>query len=415
MQWIGDLKDEFFLILRGKVKYSDRQQYIMIIAMLENMHFGAKLSELEKCKEEWEQSSAALVGLYKKLAIPLVHLHTDEFLSYDRLSGYQLKNISDLTGVPTIELVQELIKILTSPEWNISASIWLGLASFVSPHSDIGEAQSALSRLLNSKAAMLALNVTDGDWNKGIYPPSDIVEIAAGLVWRMLGSPYAKDRWRAAHSVRCFARFNRWSVIDALVDKYDKEDAHPFQAPELPFYFLHARLWLLIALARVALNSPKEVAKYRDILFKITQDNQSPHVLMRHFASQTLLTCFDNDLEIISDMELINIRKINISPFPHFNHKIKNKLHEPIYGKKPGASPNPEIEFSLDYDFAKNDVRWLSDVFGKPYWEVKDMVGKSVREYDINIKSMNETDGRTISKIYNETSEKLHFPGAVLC
>src|SRR5207245_3566271 len=109
-------------------------------------------------------------------------------------------------------------------------------------------------RLLNSDAARLSSTVADGEWKDGAYPTSDTTQISAGLVWRMLGSPYAADRWQAAHSVRRLAKFRRWKVVDALAGKLDCKDAGPFQAPELLFYYMHARLWLLIVLATVALD-----------------------------------------------------------------------------------------------------------------------------------------------------------------
>jgi len=92
-----------------------------------------------------------------------------------------------------------------------------------------------------------------------------------------------------AHSIRCFARFQKWEVVDALMRRLYSTDAHPYQAPELPFYFLHARLWLLIAIARLAIDHPMEVAGYADELNAIAVDKNMPHVLMRHFAAQLSL------------------------------------------------------------------------------------------------------------------------------
>ena len=39
-----------------------------------------------------------------------------------------------------------------------------------------------------------------------------------------------------------------------LVGMLASRESPAFSAPELPFYYLHARLWLLIALARVAVE-----------------------------------------------------------------------------------------------------------------------------------------------------------------
>jgi hypothetical protein len=248
---------------------------------------------------------------------------------------------------------------------------------------DEGEGQSALKRLLNSDAAKLSSNVVDGVWKEGLYPASDALTIASGLVWRMLGSPHAADRWRAAHSVRCFARLGRWEVIDALVARFETKDAHPFQAPELSFYFMHARLWLLIALARMALDDPKAIARYQKTLIQIVLDDDEPHVLMRHFASRALLACVDNGMLTLPAGMESQIRQTDLSPFPRLRQEVKQD--DSSYHGRPATAPKPKSEFLLDYDFEKFDVYTLSDVFGRPGWEVKDLISETVRGFDPHI------------------------------
>ena len=214
----------------------------------------------------------------------------------------------------------------------------------------------------------------------------------------MLGSPRASDRWRAAHSVRCFAKFERWKVVDALVARFRTENAHPFQAPELPFYYIHARLWLLIALARIAMDDPKNIARYHKVLIRIVLDKESPHVLMRHFASRTILACLDSgNLKLSARMEK-QIRAINLSPFPRLRKKLKEGGYGSFYQGRPKGIPEPKKEFHLDYDFDKYDVHSLSDVFGKPGWEVKDLISEVVHGFEPNVKSMYETGGREVSR-----------------
>ena len=73
-------------------------------------------------------------------------------------------------------------------------------------------------------------------------------------------------------------------MIDTLVRGMGEKTAGPFQAPELPFYYLHARLWLLIVLARMAIDHPKDVSRYGNELLSIFEERTESHVLMHHFA-----------------------------------------------------------------------------------------------------------------------------------
>jgi hypothetical protein len=392
MQYIYDLKGAFFDTLRSKVPFPDRVQYIRTLAGLEHLDIYTKLSELKRCKECWEGSSAALADAYKALGVSLLRLHVEDLVSHDQLSGYDLNQIADLAEVPIATLALELIKLFAAPDASVPASVWLALACFICEEADDGEGQAALKRLLSSDAAKLSSNVVDGAWQEGLYPVSDAPTVASGLVWRMLGSPYAADRWRAAHSVRCFARFERWKVVDALVGRFGTKDAHPFQAPELPFYFMHARLWLLIALARIAMDDPKAIARYHKTLIGIVLDDNEPHVLMRHFASRAILACVDSGaLKLSAKMEKL-IRDIDLSPLPRLRQKVKQGGG--FYDGRAKTAPKPKSEFHLDYDFDKYEVHSLSDVFGKAGWEVKDLMSEVVRRFDPKITSMYEAGVR---------------------
>jgi len=230
-------------------------------------------------------------------------------------------------------------------------------------------------------------------WKDGLYPKGGQTEIAAGLVWLMLGSPSTASRWRAAHSIRCLARFGKWGVVDALVGKLHSTDAHPYQAPELSFYFLHARLWLLLAIARIAMDHPRNVAKYADMLKAIAFDRDVPHVLLRHFAAQALLACVHSGSIVLSDAAARALETVNESPFP--KKRTKARPHNSFYQSRPASMPEPHPAFYLDYDFEKYDVTSVSDIFDRSRWETEDAITAWVRKYDQKITSMHENGGRT--------------------
>lgn len=389
-----ELEREFFDNLRAKVPFAERPKYVELVARLEHLDTYAKLNELEKCKEEWAGSSAALKAAYQTLASPILDIHAEEFLGFDRLSLYQIKKVSDLSGVPLPALTLQLVKVFALPDWTVPAAAWLGLASIISEDSDEGEGQKALTRLLNSSSAKLSSTVADGPWIHGLYPAGDISDIASGLVWQMLGSPRASDRWLAAHSVRCFARLGRWKVIDALIARFHLKESKSFQAPELPFYYLHARLWLLIALARVALDAPEDVAKHAKTLKKVALDQRLSHVVLRHFAAKALLACDATGALDLPAAQREQLEAINESPFPPLDERLKDSAYNEFYKGRPDDVREPEFNFHLDYDFDKYEVHGLADVFGQPGWEVRDLISEEVHKLDPDVSSMYEKAGR---------------------
>jgi hypothetical protein len=392
LEQVWDLRGEFFDDIREKVKFDSRTQYIKSIATSEHLNWFWKMAELEECKKKWASSSASIGVAFQGIAMPMLHLHSDAIVEDKSFSGYKVKELSELTGVPMSSLVLDLVKALSQPDAFASGAAWLGIACFVAPEADDGMGQLALKRLLRSEAASLANSVPDGPWQAGLYPVGDTGLIASGLIWRQLGSPHAEDRWRAAHSVRSLAKFRRWDVIDQLVKGAASKTAGPFQANELEFYYLHAKLWLLIALARMAIDYPQEVARYQDTLMGVVFDDVAPHVLMRHFAQNALVTCIEAGSLSIPEQNANELRAADKSPRPRLKSKTRNGGG--YYQGRPKGTPKPEFEFHLDMDFAKGDVDNLGQVFGKGTWQVTDLMSEIVKRLDPNVTSMYESKGR---------------------
>lgn len=387
-----DLKDGFFSALRDKVPFAARAQYVRNIASVEHLFFYWKFAELKDAKEAWGGSSAVLAGVYRSLAQPLILAHADDLVDDGRFSGSNIKEISEFTGVTMAELVLEVIKVFSRPDSTVAGSVWLAFANFICPEADEGQGQLALKRLLSSDSARIADNATDGPWKAGYYPADDFAQIAAGLIWRVLGSPHAVDRWRAAHCIRRFAKFGRWDIVDKVVAAFSTKTAAPFQAPELVFYYLHARLWLLIALARAALDHPDQVARYKDLLLPVIMEKDDPHVLMRHFAANALLACVDRGKLRLDAGTLTTVRNTDKSPHPRLRKKGRNGGG--FYQGRPESVPEPSFRFHLEYDFQKHDVDSLGRVFGKGYWEVDNMMSGIVRKIDSSMTNMYEDGGR---------------------
>ena len=378
--------------VRAKVAYRDRSKYVDTVSRLPNLRLFTKLDELQRCKQSWATSSASVNEGLSTLAWPLLELHIDELVSFESLRRNYLQEVSRVCGVPLSDVALHATELFATHDAFTPAAVWLGLACFVSKETDVGEAQLALRRLLNSAAAELASKVPDGAFKDDLYPENDQAAVAAGLVWRMLGAPYAQDRWRAAHCVRSLATLGRWDVVDRLGKAFHQRDAGAFQAPELAFYFMHARLWFLIALARLALDFPNEVARYKDLLLACVADDDAPHVLMRHFAAKGLLACFDAGAIRLTKKKEASLRNIDESPHPRVRTKIKKGGD--YYVGQPANAPKAELSFMLDMDFDKHDVNPLSDVFGRPGWEVKDRISELVHRVDAKVTSMYESGGR---------------------
>ena len=391
---VRECEGEFFRRVRARVHLGDRRRYLDLLVRVGTLDIYAKCNELAECKEAWAASSADLDVVYRSLATSLLEFHAEDFVASGGLSRYRLRRVADVTGTSVPSLTRALIKIFTTQNSDVGGAVWLGLAAIVCDDTDDGHGQNALERLLQSGPARLTSTVVDGPWQGVLYPSKDVTTIAAGLVWQLLGSPRAADRWRAAHSVRRFARLARWGVVDALASKLLSTESKTFGAQELPFFYLHARLWLLIALSRIAVDSPAQIAKYRDTLMDIALDRSHPHVLLQHFAAQAILSCYKAGVLSLGKGQREDLRTINDSPFPHSGARENYYLYADFHRGRPDGAPIPDEKFFLDYDFEKYDVHELASVFGQPGWAVGDDITEEVQRLDPSVHSMYDKAGR---------------------
>jgi len=144
------------------------------------------------------------------------------------------------------------------------------------------------------------------------------------------------------------------------------------------------------------MDHPQNVAKYAEVLMPIALDKKNtPHVLLRHFAAQTLLTCARGGGFVLSEEDAKALKTVNDSPYP--KKKAKEYPRESFYTARPDSIPKPEPEFYIDYDFDKTDVSSVSEVFDRSRWETKDAMTAWIRKFDSHITHMNDSGGRSIS------------------
>ena len=387
MRFSGDVLDA----LRARVAFKQWPGYLALIARLEMLDLYEKERELRTCKEQWIGSSLAVADALKACAPVIARVNAREYISSDYLSGTHVRALEDICGLARRDVPMLLIREFTRPKMPVPASVWLNFAAEFNEKTSHGVGEAALTRLLQSGPAKLASNTEDGAWQDAMTFTGDAVEAVAAITWFQLGSPATRQRWFAAHSLRTAVRLGRAEVLDGVVAKYRRRDAVPFQAAELPFFYQHAQLWLLITMARIALEEPVVVARHADFLEEIALDAADRHVLRRHFAAQALLACVNAGEVRRSKARIQKLQRVNRSSFA----ARKEKDYYGSAPMRPNGIPAPQPELHLDYDFNKDDVAQLASLFRRPHWETVDAVVAKVREHDADIEFMSDLKGRS--------------------
>jgi hypothetical protein len=389
MRFSGDVLD----LLRQKVAFQDWPDYLALVARLEMLNLYEKENELRICKAKWADASLAVTDALKACAPVIARVNAREYISFEYLSVSHVRALEEVCGLARHDVLMLLIHEFSRPKMPVPASVWLNFAAEFNEQATPSVGESALKRLLQSGPAKLASNTEDGAWQEALIFTGDAVNATAGMIWFQLGSPVTRQRWLAAHSLRTAVRRGRAEVLDAVVAKYHSRDALPFQAPELPFFYQHAQLWLLIAMARIALEAPKHIARHADFLEAIAIDSADRHVLRRHFAAQALLEYANSGQVSLSKARVQKLKCVNRSSFAI--RKEKNYYGNDFSPSRPKGIAEPLPELYLDYDFSKDDVAPLARMFRRSHWEVVDALVAKMREHDADIASMRDRKGRS--------------------
>jgi hypothetical protein len=146
---------------------------------------------------------------------------------------------------------------------------------------------------------------------------SDIpTEPTAGLarfLYALMGNVDVRTRWRAAHALRRLARLDV-GTLDKLVELYGRTSEPSYRKPDAPFYWLAARLWLMMALDRITTETPAAVRHHAQWLLQIASDDEFPHILVRSFAKSGICRLVESGALILAPDQRNSLKRANTSP-----------------------------------------------------------------------------------------------------
>jgi len=132
-------------------------------------------------------------------------------------------------------------------------------------------------------------------------------------LYSFLGDVDTRVRWRAAHSIRASARMGDFRSIVALTALYERKSMPGYREVNVPFYWLSARLWLIVTFDRIASEVPEAIVPVAPWLLSIATDQDFPHVLLRHFAKSCLMKLLSNGFIDFDEQEFAALHAINTS------------------------------------------------------------------------------------------------------
>lgn len=366
---------------------AERLGFIRAVVEATAATLADKIHALDDYLEEWGRSSAAMRDALPDLGLRLATKHAAELASSSTDAWGNWRGLEQHFHADRATLVEYVVAALRSTADSLGGNAWLALAARLAPDVSASSIEEGLERFLANTDEKLPPEIGDGPWDARFMVPSDEATFVAGLVWARLGHPIAAMRWRAAHAVRRLVVAGRFDVIERLIEHFGSTSSLPFGDAKLPFYLMHAQLWLLIALARVAKYAAPAFAPHRAFFERIAFSVEFPHVVMRAFAIDVLRELSSALAPEERESLIAKLGLANQSPFPS---TPRADYREFRYAPRPDASPRPEDGFHLDYDFNKYQVERLCHVFACPGWEVEDRISAWVRRWDTSVRGMHD-------------------------
>lgn len=258
-----------------------------------------------------------------------------------------LKMASALAEVPEGDVIDVVLSGIGEVTEVVGVGRLFTLVGLLSVKLTRAESLDALGYGLQLLDVVLKETDGDGPWSSNLAPPPAIDAAIAGYVFGGLASPTTTIRWEAAHSVLAVCRLQHRDILGALVALADGATGGAFADARLYFYHLHARQWLLIALARAAKETPHAVAVHSDFILKYLQFTEM-HVLIREFAKRAALALIDAG--VLAPAQREAIARVNVSPFPAIESRTYHR------GATRNAASTPaEERFYFGFDIG-------------PYW-----------------------------------------------
>ncbi|WP_394140357.1 ATP-binding protein [Vibrio chagasii] len=294
-------------------------------------------STLIDCINLWIGSSHAISAWKEENLPPLIANHLGEF-SYDENYGYDKRMLKDIIHSLNLNKEEAVSLLLDGLEKNAEFLPLTKLYSLVRLLTDYCSEQQiadVTTRYVQRLTTRLKLP-TDK-----IESESIVESALACQLYSFLGDIDTRVRWRAAHSIRASARMGDFKTIVALTALYERKSMPGYREDSVPFYWLSARLWLIVTFDRIASEVPEAIAPVARWLLSIATDQDFPHVLMRHFAKSCLMKLLSNGFIDFDEQEITALDAINTSELA--TKKSKGRVSRGGFHKG-----NKERRFSFD-------------------------------------------------------------------
>ena len=300
-------------MFREGIEVTDRRSYLDSLSQadLRNVHGNVLLREILGCVKLWTPSLA--IESWCKEGLPDTFFNRIESFDYS-FDKDLISLILDKTGLNNDQILDRFFRALETKIEQVPIYTIYSLLDFISNYCSPIDSKKII--LQYSEHLLTSVPVPKRQqWNLQEVA-SDLDSVFARFLYTLLGDIDSRVRWRAAHTVRRLARYGEMEILNELPRFYDRIDETGFKNSDFPFYWLSARLWLLISFDRIAFDKPQPMMRFKNWLLKIACNDNFPHILIRQFAKSALNHLVEHSAIAFDSEELRLLNESNKSNIP---------------------------------------------------------------------------------------------------
>jgi hypothetical protein len=313
-----------------------------------------------------------------------------------------LVTIAKATGTTVTNLTKIAFRELGCSAHQLTHWEYFYLASHLANTLDTALAGAVFDALANLFEDLAPSGTSsDGPYELMPSPPADAASCVAGLIWAALGDIASESRWRAAHAVLLLVRLGCKDELDALARLANgTKPVAPFLDARFPFYSLHARMWLLLALTRAA-QEPNAATLTGFTSWLIGVVRGPHHAANQVLAQRTLIELSDRNLIALegADADVLTTRVV--ADWVELEYKERHARPNPL----PYSEESEELELQRDRFFFDFESYWCRDV-AEIFGSTEEDIARRAAEVAITMEGFNAfaagKDPRAIAGVYDE-------------
>lgn len=367
------INNEFWKELYRRSSFSNALKTLDQLLLIETITFYSMQDAILSIPLVWKKQLSFQnywPSFLKKVAIK----YTPNLTEYDGLH-YFIKS----SGIPIEDkkyIIDGIIECLSSNMTLENSVSYFGFVKSTCHLLEVNEAKELLMYSLERLEIHIPESFGDGVWKKWLTPPIEICQATTGFIWASLGSPDCSTRWNAVHTVKKLGELNCEREIDSLINWFIHGKVDSFGYIGYPFYVLNAKLYLLIALARLSYINVDILKKYSQV-FRDIAINETHHVLIQKFTLEIVRNIEKKYPTYYSDVDM---KLINQLPYAN---SIKNEtsiIGTNLKNLSNFYKKNKEKDYYYGIDFPPYWFNRLARLFNLKDKDISNLVNQVIQE-----------------------------------